>query len=159
MGSFHDGHLSLIRRAREETDTVLVTVFVNPLQFGSGEDLKTYPRDQQRDLGVAEAIGADVVFAPPTDEMFPAGEPKVTVDPGPLGERLEGASRPGHFRGVLTVVAKLFDLAGPSRGYFGEKDAQQLELVRRMAGELDMAVDVVPCPTVREPDGLAISSR
>ena len=159
MGAFHDGHLSLIRRARDECGTVAVSIFVNPLQFGPAEDLATYPHDLDRDLALAEAERVDVVFAPNEQEMFPSGRPDVTVDPGPLGERLEGASRPGHFRGVLTVVAKLFHLVGPSRAYFGEKDFQQLVLVRRMAAELSFPVDVVGCPTVRGPDGLAMSSR
>jgi pantoate--beta-alanine ligase len=159
MGDLHRGHASLIERARRECGFVAVSVFVNPLQFDSKADLDAYPRRLANDRATAEALGCDAVFAPDEAEMYPQGRPEVTVDPGPLGERLEGASRPGHFRGVLTVVAKLFDLAGSCRGYFGEKDAQQLELVRRMAAELDMAVEVIPCPTVREPDGLAISSR
>jgi pantoate--beta-alanine ligase len=159
MGAFHDGHRSLIRRARGERDAVAVSVFVNPLQFGPAEDLAAYPRDLDRDLADARAEGVDLVFAPESDEMWPGGRPAVTVDPGPLGDRLEGASRPGHFRGVLTVVAKLFHLAGPCAAYFGQKDAQQLALIRRMALDLAFPVEVVPCPTVREPDGLALSSR
>lgn len=159
MGAFHEGHASLIRRARDETGLVVVTVFVNPLQFGDPEDLTAYPRDEERDLQVAERLGVDLVFAPTAEEMYPSGAPEVTVDPGPLGDRLEGASRPGHFRGVATVVAKLFHAVGAARAYFGEKDAQQLAVIRRMARDLSFAVDVVPCPTVREPDGLAMSSR
>lgn len=159
MGDFHRGHASLIERARRECGFVAVSVFVNPLQFDSKADLDAYPRRLANDRATAEALGCDVVFAPEVAEMYPQGSPDVTVDPGPLGERLEGASRPGHFRGVLTVVAKLFGVAGSCLAYFGEKDAQQLELVRRMAADLDMAVEVVPCPTIREPDGLAISSR
>jgi pantoate--beta-alanine ligase len=159
MGDLHRGHASLIERARRECGFAAVSVFVNPLQFDSKADLDAYPRRLANDRATAEAMGCDAVFAPDEAEMYPQGRPEVTLDPGPLGERLEGASRPGHFRGVLTVVAKLFDLAGSCRAYFGEKDAQQLELVRRMAAELDMAVEVIPCPTVREPDGLAISSR
>ena len=159
MGAFHEGHLSLIRRARDACDLVAVSLFVNPLQFGPGEDLAAYPRDLDRDLAIAEDEGVDVVFAPAVEEMYPRGRPEVTVDPGPLGERLEGASRPGHFRGVLTVVAKLFHQVGPSRAYFGEKDFQQLVLVRLMAASLSFPVEVVACPTVREPDGLAKSSR
>jgi pantoate--beta-alanine ligase len=159
MGSLHDGHASLVRRAREERDVVAVSVFVNPLQFGDPADLAAYERDEPRDLGIVEALGADLVFAPSAEEMFPLGEPEVTVDPGPLGERLEGASRPGHFRGVATVVAKLFHAVGPCAAYFGEKDAQQLALVRRMVRDLSFPVEVVACPTVREPDGLAMSSR
>jgi len=159
MGALHAGHASLIERARRETDDVVVSIFVNPLQFGSADDLATYPRDEAADVREAERLGADVVFAPAADEMYPRGEPVVTVDPGPLGDRLEGASRPGHFRGVATVVAKLFDIAGGCRAYFGEKDAQQLAIVRRMVADLDQPVDVVACPTVREADGLALSSR
>jgi pantoate--beta-alanine ligase len=159
MGALHEGHASLIRRARAETGLVVVSVFVNPLQFGEASDLAAYPRDEDRDLAEAEALGVDVVFAPELEEMYPGGEPQVTVDPGPLGDRLEGASRPGHFRGVATVVAKLFHAAGPVRAYFGEKDAQQLAVIRRMVADLDEPVEVVPCPTVREPDGLAVSSR
>jgi pantoate--beta-alanine ligase len=159
MGALHAGHASLIDRARRETDVVLVSMFVNPLQFGSAADLATYPRDEEADLREAERLGVDVVFAPDVGEMYPGGDPVVNVDPGALGERLEGASRPGHFRGVATVVAKLFDVAGPCRAYFGEKDAQQLAVVRRMVADLDQPVDVVACPTVREADGLALSSR
>jgi pantoate--beta-alanine ligase len=159
MGALHDGHASLIRRARAESDDVVVSIFVNPLQFGEAADLAAYPRDESRDLRKAERLGVDVVFAPPAGEMYPAGQPGVTVDPGPLGERLEGASRPGHFRGVATVVSKLFHAVGPCRAYFGEKDAQQLAVVRRMVVDLDEPVEVVACPTVRDPDGLALSSR
>ncbi len=159
MGAFHDGHASLMRRARAEAGTVVVSMFVNPLQFGPGEDLERYPRDEQRDLSIAEGLGVDVVFGPSVEEMQPAGPPQVTVDPGPLGERLEGVARPGHFRGVATVVARLFGVVGRSRAYFGEKDAQQLAVIRRMVGDLGFPVDVVACPTVREPDGLAMSSR
>jgi len=159
MGAFHDGHLSLMRRARDERDAVVVSIFVNPLQFGPGEDLSRYPRDEDRDLSMARELGVEVVFAPNVEEMYPAGHPEVTVDPGPLGERLEGARRPGHFRGVATVVAKLFDVVGPSTAYLGEKDAQQLAVVRRMVRDLSLPIEVVGCPTVREPDGLATSSR
>jgi pantoate--beta-alanine ligase len=159
MGALHEGHASLLRRAREECGFLALSIFVNPLQFGPGEDLATYPRLLDDDREVAAALGCDLVFAPTEDEMYPHGRPEVTVDPGPLGERLEGASRPGHFNGVLTVVAKLLNLAGECRAYFGEKDAQQLALVDRMARDLNLAVTLVPCPTVREPDGLAVSSR
>lgn len=139
---------------------VVMTLFVNPLQFGDPADLEAYPRDEASDVAAAEALGADIVFAPPVEEMFPgARPPEVTVDPGPLGERLEGASRPGHLRGVATVVARLFHLVGPSTAYFGEKDAQQLALIRAMVRDLAFPVDVVGCPTVREPDGVALSSR
>jgi pantoate--beta-alanine ligase len=159
MGFFHQGHRSLMRRAREERGFVVVSIFVNPLQFGPGEDFEAYPRDPDRDLATAEAEGVDLVFAPEVDEVYPGGLPDVTVDPGPLGERLEGASRPGHFRGVATVVAKLFHLVGPSAAYFGEKDAQQLAVIRRTVRDLSFPVEVVGCPIVREPDGLALSSR
>ena len=159
MGAFHGGHRSLMRRAKAERDVTVVSIFVNPLQFGDPSDLETYPRDEEADLAVAEREGVDFVFAPSVDEMYPGGEPEVTVDPGPLGERFEGASRPGHFRGVATVVAKLFDTVGPCAAYFGEKDAQQLAVIRRMARDLSMPVDVRCCPVVREPDGLALSSR
>jgi len=159
MGAFHDGHVSLMRRARDERDAVVVSIFVNPLQFGPGEDLSRYPRDEERDLSMARELGVDVVFAPTVEEMYPAGEPAVSVDPGPLGDRLEGAVRPGHFRGVATVVAKLFEVVGPSTAYFGEKDAQQLAVIRHMVLDLSFPIDLVGCPTVRELDGLAMSSR
>ena len=159
MGAFHDGHRSLMRRARAENECAVVSIFVNPTQFGDPRDLAAYPRDAEVDLGEAERLGIDVVFAPSEEEMYPAGDPEVTVDPGPLGDRFEGASRPGHFRGVLTVVAKLFNAIGRCRVYFGEKDAQQLALVSRMVRDLTFPVEVVPCPTVREPDGVALSSR
>lgn len=159
MGALHRGHLRLLESARAECGFVALSIFVNPLQFGPSEDLSQYPRPVDRDLDAARSMGCDVAFTPTEDEMYPAGPPGVTVDPGPLGDRLEGASRPGHFRGVLTVVAKLLALTGPCRAYFGQKDAQQLELVRRMAAGLDLPVDVVACPTEREIDGLALSSR
>jgi pantoate--beta-alanine ligase len=159
MGAFHDGHVSLIRKARAERDLVVVSIFVNPIQFGDPADLAAYPRDEAGDLDIAGDLGVDVVFAPAVEEMYPAGEPQASVDPGPVGDRLEGASRPGHFRGVATVLAKLFHAVGPSAAYFGEKDAQQLALVRRMVEDLSLPVEVVPCPTVREADGLALSSR
>lgn len=159
MGFLHEGHLSLLRRARVNDELVAMSIFVNPLQFGPGEDLATYPRDLDRDLKLAEEEGVDVVFAPEAGEMYPDGRPQVTVDPGPLDDVLEGVSRPGHFRGVCTVVAKLFALVGPSRAYFGEKDAQQLRVVERMVRDLELPVTVVGCETVREPDGLAVSSR
>jgi pantoate--beta-alanine ligase len=159
MGDLHDGHASLIERARRDDGFVAVSIFVNPLQFESAADLVAYPRRLERDRAVAERLGVDVVFAPSEAEMYPHGEPEVTVDPGPLGGRFEGAARPGHFRGVLTVVAKLLSLVGPGRVYFGEKDAQQLALVERMVRHLDLPVGVVRCPTIREPGGLAVSSR
>jgi pantoate--beta-alanine ligase len=159
MGAFHEGHRSLLRRARAERDVVAVSIFVNPLQFGPAEDLGAYPRVLDRDLAEARAEGVDLVLAPEAEAVWPGGRPDVTVDPGPVGARLEGEARPGHFRGVLTVVAKLFHLSGPCRAYFGEKDAQQLFLVRRMVRDLAFPVEVVGCPTVRERDGLAMSSR
>ncbi len=159
MGALHAGHRSLIERSAAECDVTVVTVFVNPLQFGPSEDLASYPRDLAEDVALAAEAGADLVFAPPADEMFPAGPPPTTVTVAGLTEGLEGATRPGHFAGVATVVAKLFAIAGPCRAYFGEKDYQQLLVVRRLAADLSFPVDVVGCPTVREPDGLALSSR
>ena len=159
MGYLHDGHASLIRRAAEECDVVAVTVFVNPLQFGPNEDLAAYPRDLARDREIAAEAGAHHLFVPANDEMWPGGSPATTVSAGPIGERLDGASRPGHFDGVATVVAKLFSLAGECRAYFGEKDFQQLLVIRRMVSDLAIPVDIVGCATVREPDGLAMSSR
>jgi pantoate--beta-alanine ligase len=159
MGALHRGHASLIERAKAECGWVAISIFVNPLQFDSAADLSSYPRKDEEDRALAEALRCDLAFAPGESEMFPKGTPAVTIDPGPLGERLEGGSRPGHFRGVLTAVAKLLNLAGDCLAYFGEKDAQQLALVRRMVSDLDQPVRVVPCPTVREPDGLALSSR
>ena len=146
MGAFHEGHRSLMRRAKDERDVTVVSIFVNPLQFGDARDLETYPRDEEADLAAAEREEVDLVFAPSVDEMYPGGEPEVTVDPGPLGERFEGASRPGHFRGVATVVAKLFAAVGPSAAYFGEKDAQQLAVVRRMVRDLSLPVEVALLP-------------
>jgi pantoate--beta-alanine ligase len=159
MGALHDGHRSLLARGRGERDVLAMSIFVNPLQFGRHDDLASYPRDLDRDLEIANRDGVDLVFVPSEEEVYPAGPPEVMVDPGPLGDRLEGASRPGHFRGVCTVVAKLLGLTGPSTAYLGEKDAQQLAVVRRMVRDLEMAVEVVGCPTVREPDGVACSSR
>ena len=159
MGAFHDGHRSLIERARRETEQVVVSIFVNPLQFPDPRDLERYPRTRDRDLRDAERLGVDVVFAPDEREMYPGGEPAVTVDPGPLGDRLEGAARPGHFRGVATVVAKLFNAVGSCRAYLGEKDAQQLAVIRWMVRDLEFPIEVVACPTLRESDGLAMSSR
>ncbi|MCH1866134.1 pantoate--beta-alanine ligase [Nocardioides sp. CFH 31398] len=162
MGALHDGHADLMDAAREragEHGTVVVTVFVNPLQFGQGEDLDRYPRTLDADLETCAAHGVDAVLAPSVDEVYPGGRPQVTVHPGPLGDVLEGASRPGHFAGVLTVVAKLFGLVRPDVAVFGEKDYQQQTLVRRMALDLALGVDVLTVPTRREPDGLALSSR
>ena len=159
MGALHDGHASLIRLARHLADQVIVTVFVNPLQFGAGEDFERYPRTWDADLAVCTREGTDVVFAPTQAEIYPHGEPVVRVDAGPLGARLEGAHRPGHFDGMLTVVLKLLHLTRPDAAIYGEKDAQQLALIRRMVGDLDLPVQVVGAPTMREPDGLAMSSR
>ncbi|MBS41799.1 MAG: pantoate--beta-alanine ligase [Nocardioides sp.] len=161
MGALHDGHASLLREARERAGDgpLVASVFVNPMQFGEGEDLDRYPRTLDADLEVCRAAGVDLVFAPSVDEVYPGGTPQVTVDPGPTAEVLEGASRPGHFRGVLTVVAKLFGLVRPDVAVFGEKDYQQLVLIRRMVADLCLPVDVVGAPTHREADGLAMSSR
>ncbi|MFF9843624.1 pantoate--beta-alanine ligase [Streptomyces sp. NPDC013740] len=162
MGALHEGHATLVRAARERvgpTGTVVVTVFVNPLQFGAGEDLDRYPRTLDADLALAREAGADTVFAPGVDEVYPGGEPQVRITAGPMGERLEGASRPGHFDGMLTVVAKLLHLTGPDLAFFGQKDAQQLALIRRMVRDLNFPVEIVGVPTVRESDGLALSSR
>ncbi len=162
MGALHEGHATLVRQAVYDAGpggSVVVTVFVNPLQFGAGEDLDRYPRTLAADLDLCEREGAAVVFAPPVDEMYPGGSPLVRLDPGPLGELLEGDSRPGHFAGMLTVVLRLLNLTRPDRAYFGEKDFQQLVLVRRMALDLDLPVEIVGVPTVREADGLARSSR
>jgi pantoate--beta-alanine ligase len=158
MGALHDGHASLIRRAARECDVVAVTVFVNPLQFGANEDLAAYPRTLDADCALAAAAGAHIVFAPSVEEMYP-GDVHTSVSVSGVSEVLDGASRPGHFDGVATVVAKLFSIAGTCRAYFGEKDFQQLAVVRRMAHDLSMPVDIVGCQTVREPSGLARSSR
>ncbi|HEX9994458.1 MAG TPA: pantoate--beta-alanine ligase [Acidimicrobiales bacterium] len=158
MGALHDGHLSLVDRAASACDVVAVTVFVNPLQFGPSEDFAAYPRDLDRDVDLAAGAGATLVFAPPVEEMYQ--QPVLTtVAVADLSEPMEGAARPGHFDGVATVVAKLFAIAGRCRAYFGEKDFQQLSVVRRMAADLSFPVEVVGCPTVRAPDGLALSSR
>ncbi|HLL84727.1 MAG TPA: pantoate--beta-alanine ligase [Longimicrobium sp.] len=159
MGYLHEGHLSLLDEARARADVVMMSIFVNPLQFGPAEDLDRYPRDLDRDLALAATRGTELVFAPTAAEMYPHGEPAVQVVPGPLAERLCGASRPGHFRGVLTVVAKLFGIFQPDVAVFGQKDLQQATLIRRMVEDLDFAVRVEVAPIVREPDGLAMSSR
>ena len=158
MGALHDGHASLITRSAAECDLTAVSVFVNPLQFESTDDLAAYPSDLDHDLVVAEQAGAELVFAPSADEMWPA-TPLTIVSVPALGRGLEGAARPGHFEGVATVVARLLNLAGPCRVYFGEKDFQQLIVVRAMARDLAMPAEIVACPTVREGDGLALSSR
>jgi pantoate--beta-alanine ligase len=161
MGALHDGHRALLRRAREisgRNGSLVVSVFVNPLQFGAGEDLDRYPRDLPTDVAVCAEEGAAVVFAPSHEQMYPA-EMMVTVSPGQIGNVLEGASRPGFFNGVLTVVLKLFNLVGPDVAVFGEKDAQQLALVNRMVADVNLPVRIESVPTVRDPDGLAVSSR
>jgi pantoate--beta-alanine ligase len=158
MGYLHDGHTSLMRQARAETDVVVASIFVNPLQFGAGEDLDAYPRDLGRDSNLAEAAGVDLLFTPGADEMYPT--PMLTaVSVAQVSEPLEGTNRPTHFAGVATVVAKLFAIVGPCRAYFGDKDFQQVAVVRRMAHDLSFPVEVVGCPTIREIDGLALSSR
>ena len=158
MGALHAGHLSLVRRAREENAHVSASIFVNPAQFGPKEDLASYPRALERDLRLLEQEGVDLVLVPEAGAMYPPGF-ETWVEPGPLGARLEGERRSGHFRGVLTVVAKLLHALEPDRAYFGQKDAQQAVLVRRMARDLDLPVEIVVCPIVREHDGLAMSSR
>jgi len=163
MGALHEGHASLLRVARERAadGPVVVSIFVNPLQFGPTEDLDRYPRTLDEDLKICEREGVDVVFAPAVEEVYPdwPAQPQVTVEPGPLATVLEGRTRPGHFRGVLTVVAKLFGLVRPDLAVFGQKDYQQLVLVRRMVDDLCLGAEVVGAETVREPDGLALSSR
>jgi pantoate--beta-alanine ligase len=159
MGALHEGHRALVRAARERAASVVVSVFVNPTQFGPGEDFDRYPRTWEADLAALAEEGADLVFHPEVDDVYPPAALGVTVDPGPLGSVLEGAVRPGHFAGVLTVVAKLFGLVRPDLAVFGEKDYQQLTLIRAMARELALAVEVVGVPTVREDDGMALSSR
>jgi len=158
MGYLHRGHLELVRRAREESKTVVVSIFVNPAQFGPGEDFAAYPRDPERDLAKLEKEGTDFVFMPSAEEMYPAGFSS-WVEVEKITERLEGACRPGHFRGVATVVCKLFNIVQPHRAYFGQKDAQQLIVIKKMASDLNMNLEVIAVPTVREPDGLAMSSR
>jgi pantoate--beta-alanine ligase len=161
MGALHAGHVSLLARARAECDVVAVSIFVNPLQFGDPEDIAHYPRSLERDLVVCAETGADIAFVPPVTEMYPSwpDPPATAVTISGVSDHWEGAARPGHFDGVATVVAKLFSIAGPCRAYFGEKDFQQLAVVRRLATDLALPVEVVGCPIVREPDGLALSSR
>jgi pantoate--beta-alanine ligase len=158
MGAFHRGHVSLMERARQETGVVVVSLFVNPTQFAPTEDLSAYPRDERRDAEMAEAAGVDVLFAPPLEEVYPDGF-QTTISVGALAQPLEGAQRPGHFDGVATVVAKLLNMVGPDVAFFGQKDAQQALIVRRVVRDLDIPVRIEVCPTVREPDGLAMSSR
>ena len=158
MGYLHEGHLALVRRARAENDALAVSIFANPTQFGPDEDFGAYPRDTARDLALLATEGADLVFTPSTEEMYPPGF-DTWVDVGALAQRLEGEHRPGHFRGVATVVAKLLNIVRPGRAYFGQKDGQQLAVIKRMVADLNMGIDVVAVPTVREQDGLALSSR
>jgi pantoate--beta-alanine ligase len=158
MGYLHEGHLVLVRRAREENPSVAVSIFVNPTQFGPREDFAQYPRDPERDLALLEKEGTDIVFMPSAEEIYPPGFDS-WVEVGKITEKLEGAARPGHFRGVATVVAKLFNIVRPDKAYFGQKDAQQLVVIKKMASDLDMGIEIIAVPTVREPDGLAMSSR
>ncbi|MBI3152677.1 MAG: pantoate--beta-alanine ligase [Chloroflexi bacterium] len=158
MGYLHEGHLSLIRRARVECEHVIVTIFVNPTQFGPTEDLSKYPRDLERDLGLIEPLGVDLVWNPSAEVMYPSGY-QTWVEVEAMTRPLEGAMRPGHFRGVTTVVAKLFNATQPHKAYFGQKDAQQAAVIRQMTQDLDFPIEIVVCPIVREADGLAMSSR
>lgn len=158
MGALHEGHLALVQRARAENDHVLVTIFVNPTQFNDPKDLAAYPRDLEHDLAILRGAGVDVVFTPSAASMYPPGY-QTYVEVEQVTQGLEGAHRPGHFRGVATVVAKLFNLAQPQRAYFGQKDAQQVVVIKRMVADLHFPLDIVVCPTAREPDGLAMSSR
>ena len=158
MGALHEGHLSLTRQARAENATMAASIFVNPTQFGPNEDFTTYPRSMERDLELLEAQGTDLVFAPLPPEVYPEGF-DTWIEPGAVAEGMEGAARPGHFRGVATVVAKLFTITQPDRAYFGQKDGQQVAVIRKMNADLNLGVDVVTMPTIREPDGLAMSSR
>ena len=158
MGYLHGGHLSLVDKALEENDLHVVSIFVNPTQFGPNEDFKTYPRDLARDLGLLRCCSVGAVFAPPPSEIYPAGF-QTYIDIGDITKPLEGAARPGHFRGVATIIAKLFNIVQPTRAYFGQKDAQQVSVVKQMVRDLQFPTEVVVCPIVREPDGLAMSSR
>jgi pantoate--beta-alanine ligase len=159
MGYLHAGHLSLFRQARAENETLVASIFVNPTQFGPHEDFNRYPRNMERDLGLLEALHVDIVFAPSESEMYPQGF-TTYVDPiGPLSEQIEGATRPGHFRGVATVVLKLFQIVQPDRTYFGQKDAQQVAVIARMIQDFNLPIQLYVLPTIREPDGLAMSSR
>jgi pantoate--beta-alanine ligase len=158
MGYLHEGHLSLVRRARAENEVCAAWIFVNPAQFGPGEDFERYPRDEERDIHLLEDEGVDLLFIPPVEEIYPAGFSSYVEVHG-VTERLEGAARPGHFRGVTTVVAKFFNIMHPDRAYFGQKDAQQVVVIKKLVRDLNFPIEIVACPTVREPDGLAMSSR
>ena len=158
MGGFHEGHLALFRAARAENDVVVASLFVNPAQFGANEDLAAYPRDEKRDAELAEAAGVDILFAPSAEELYPPGF-QTWVEVEQLGRTLEGEFRPGHFRGVATICLKLFNVVRPDRAYFGQKDAQQVAVVKRMVRDLDLTVEIRVVPTVRDSDGLALSSR
>ena len=158
MGALHEGHLALVRQARQENQLLAASIFVNPTQFSQTEDLSLYPRDLERDLALLRQEGVDLVYVPSAEEIYPSGF-DTWVDPGALANRLEGAARPGHFRGVATVVTKLFNLVRPDRAYFGQKDGQQVLVIQQLVRDLNIGVEVVVVPTVREPDGLALSSR
>jgi len=158
MGALHAGHLSLIAAARAESELVVVSLFVNPAQFGRGEDLEKYPRDEVRDIATAEATGVDLLFAPNAEQMYPEGF-DTWIDPGKVASYLEGSARPGHFRGVATICTKLFLMVKPQRAYFGRKDAQQVAVVKQLVRDLELPVEIMTCPTVRDADGLALSSR
>ena len=157
MGYLHEGHASLIRRARKDNDIVVVSDFVNPIQFGPNEDLLTYPRDLEADSKICEEIGVDYIFAPEASEMYQ--DRKVFVDIEDMSDHLCGAKRPGHFRGVLTVCSKLFNITGADRAYFGQKDAQQVAIIKKLVSDLNIPIEIIPCPIIREEDGLALSSR
>jgi pantoate--beta-alanine ligase len=158
MGALHDGHRSLLRAARDANEVVVASLFVNPAQFGRGENLEAYPRDEAHDAAAAEELGVDLLFAPTTEEIYPDGY-DTWVEPGKVATYLEGAARPGHFRGVATICTRLFLLVAPTRAYFGRKDAQQVAVVKQLVRDLGLPVEIVACPTVRDPDGLALSSR
>ncbi len=158
MGALHDGHLSLLRAAKQKCDAVIASIFVNPMQFGPNEDFSKYPRTFELDCGKLQAEGTDLLFAPTTDEMYPTGT-SAFVDVQGVSERLDGKSRPGHFRGVATIVSKLFNIVQPDRAFFGQKDAAQVAVIRKMVSDLDLPVEIIVCPIIRESDGLAMSSR
>lgn len=159
MGFLHEGHLSLMREAKKETDFVVVSIFVNPTQFGPNEDLESYPRDLTRDLALCASVGVDLIFVPEVEEMYPEGYSTYVVCEGEITKKLCGASRPTHFKGVTSVVAKLFNMVSPHKAFFGQKDAQQVAIIKKMVRELNIDIEIVSCPIVREPDGLAMSSR